>query len=252
MKRIFKNVLALAILAMTNNVSAQDVTIENGSQFKVTSLETIETVIDVKEDQSSFLTKAGLLGKKFRVLNLDDKLNLKSKYEMELPKVQGKKIKYVAAFTSGRNVYFMSRYLDKKTETYSLFASEFDVNSGKFNKHLEIVSVKNDKFKSYSNPFTIVRSIDSTKLLVAVEYPTKQKENVRYGFKVLKNDMTEIWSKDVEFNERDKDFTIQDLEVDRKGNIHMVAQMKMSREEKKDKDAKSRYYVNVYSYFHES
>lgn len=252
MKRIIKNALMIAIFATSFTSFGQDVTIENGGQFKVTNLETIETVIDVNDDQSSFLTKAGLLGKKFRVLNLDKKLNLKSKFEIEIPKVQGKKVKYIGAYKSGKNIYFMTRYLNKKTNTYSLFASELNSNSGKFNRHLEVLTVTDDKFKSLRNPFSIVRSIDSTKILVAIVYPTKQKENVRYGFKVFNNDLTEIWSKDIEFNERDKDFRIQDFEIDSKGNIHMVARMKMSREDKKDKGAKSRYYINVYSYFHES
>ena len=233
------------------NVNAQEVKIENGGQFKVTALETIETVINVNADQSSFLTRAGLTGKKFRVLNLDGSLNVKSKHEIELPKIKGKKVKFIAAQKLGENVYFMSRYYDRKAKTYYLFASELDPNNGKFKRHLEAMSVKGDKFSGLRNPFGITRSIDSTKILVTVKHHSKRNEKVRYGFKVLNNDMSEVWSKDVIFDEPDKEFSLMDTEIDKNGNIHLVARMRMSREEKKNSDSKSRYYVDVYSYFHQ-
>jgi len=249
MKRIVKNVLGMLFIGVTMNLSAQDVKIENGSQFKVTSLETIQTVINVEEGQSSFLTKSGLLGRKFRVLNLDGSLNLESKHEIELPKIEGKKVKFISAQKLGESVYFMSRYYDRKAKTYYLFASELDPTNGKFKRHLEAMSLKTEKSIS-GNPFAITRSIDSTKVLISVKYRTKRNEKVRYGFKVVNNDMSEVWSKDVVFDEPGKEFSLIDTEIDKNGNIHLVARMLMTRAEKKDSDVKSRSYVDVYSYFH--
>tara|TARA_B110000046_G_C13021939_1_gene411722 strand:- start:869 stop:2491 length:1623 start_codon:yes stop_codon:yes gene_type:complete len=244
--------LGLLVMANSNTSFSQDVKIENGSQFKVTSLESIKTIIDVQEDQSSFLTSAGLLGKKFRVLNLDSSLDIKSKFEIETPKIDKKKVKFLNAKKFGNSTYFFSHYFDRKANTYSLYASELDPNTGKFLKNYEAVTATDGKFGAFRSPFSTYTSIDSTKMLVLTTYPTKRKENVRYGLTVLNPDMSTVWSKDIDFNEADKDFTLTDVEIDRQGNIHMIATLKMTRDEKKEKDAKSRYYTNIYSYYHET
>ena len=253
MKRQNLKMLLLGVTVFVSHyATAQDVKIENGTQFNVTSLESIETVLDVNESNSTFLTQAGLLGKKFRLLSLNENLNSKNSIEIDLPEIDKKKVKYITSGKYGDNVYIFSRYFDNKANKLSLYASEINTTNGTFKRHFEAVSVVDDKFSSYSNPFSITRSIDSTKILVVVQYPTKNNENVRYGLKVLNNDMSEVWSKDIQFDEPDKEFTLQDIEVDRKGNIHMIASMRMTRAEKKEKDVDSRNYVNVYSYFHES
>lgn len=240
------------VLATTNSSFSQDVKIENGSQFKVTSLEQIRTIIDVQDDQSSFLTSAGLLGKKFRVLNLDGNLDIKSKFDIETPKIDNKKVKYIGSEKFGPSTFFFSRYFDRKADSYTLFASQLDPNTGKFVKNFEACKVTDDKFGAFRNPFSTFTSIDSTKMLILTTYPTKRNENVRYGLKVVNPDMSTVWAKDIEFGEADKDFRLTDVEIDRSGNIHMIATLRMSREEKKEKDSKSRYYTNVYSYFHET
>lgn len=253
MKNQIKSLSILIMVLMTSSTSfSQDVKIENGSQFKVTSLESIKTIIDVKDDQSSFLTSSGLLGKKFRVLNLDGSLDIKSKFEIETPKINNKKVKYIGSEKFGPSTFFFSRFFDRKADSYTLYASELDPNTGKFLKNYEAAQVNDDKFGAFSNPFSTYTSIDSTKMLILTTYPTKRNENVRYGLKVVNPDMSTVWSKDIEFGEADKDFRLTDVEIDRAGNIHMIATLRMSREEKKEKDSKSRYYTNVYSYFHET
>ncbi|MFT5819495.1 MAG: hypothetical protein ACI8ZM_000719 [Crocinitomix sp.] len=253
MKKQIKSLcLLIMVLATANSSFSQDVKIENGSQFKVTSLESIRTIIDVQSDQSSFLTSAGLLGKKFRVLNLDGSLDIKSKFEIETPKIDKKKVKFIGAEKFGPSTFFFSRYFDRKADSYTLFASELDPNTGKFLKNYEAAKVNDDKFGAFRNPFSTYTSIDSSKMLILTTYPTRRNENVRYGLKVVNPDMSTVWSKDIEFGEADKDFRLTDVEIDRSGNIHMIATLRMSRAEKKEKDSKSRYYTNVYSYFHET
>lgn len=253
MKKQIKSLCILMMVLLTSNLSfAQDIKIENGSQFKVTSLESIRTVIDVQSNQSSFLTSAGLLGKKFRVLNLDGSLDVKSKFDIETPKIDKKKVKFIGAEKFGSSTYFFSRYFDRKSDSYTMYASQLDPNTGKFIKNYEAAKVNDDKFGSFSNPFSTYTSIDSTKMLILTTYPSKRKENVRYGLKVVNPDMSTVWSKDIEFGEADKDFRLTDVEIDRNGNVHMIATLRMSRAEKKEKDSKSRFYTNVYSYFYET
>lgn len=231
---------------------AQEVEIHNGAQFTTDRLEYVESILDANGNNVSFLTRTGMLGNKFRVLNLDGELNEESKFSIEIPEVNGKKLKYFWSVKLGSSVYFLSRYFDNKANDYYLYASELDPKTGKFIRHLEALKVNNKDFKGFVNPFSAVRSVDSTKVLFITEYPTAQNENARYGLKVVHNDMTEIWSKDIEFPIKDKDFTLQDYDVDKDGNIHFVAAVRMTMSERDEKDSKGKYYINIYSYFHET
>lgn len=254
MKNNFFTKLTFLLVMLTVSVLAksQEIQIHNGAQFQVTSLETVETVMDASDSQTSFLTRAGFIGNKFRVLNLDGELNEMSKFDIELPEIEGKKVKYFWATKLGSSVYFLSRYFDSKANTYYMYASELDPSNGTFKRHFEAVKVTDDKFNSLVKPFDATRSADSTKVLFLTRYPTKGSENARYGLKVLKDDMSPLWSKDIEFPIEDKYFTMMDLEIDGEGNVHLVASIRMTNDEKDEKDSESRYYVNVYSYFWES
>lgn len=250
--KLKNSLLVLALFSGLGVARAQDIEVHNGAQFKVTSLEFIETILEVNSSRSSFLTRAGLIANKFRILNLDAELNEASKFELELPKVENKKVKFFWAVQLEGTPYLFSRYFDNKANDYYMYASEIDPKTGSFKRHFEVMKVNDDKFSGLRSPFSAVRSIDSTKVCFITEYPVKNKENARYGFKVVKNDMSEVWSKDIEFPEESKNLTLIDYDVDKNGNIHFVAQIRMDREEKQDKGAKSRYYVSIFSYFHET
>ncbi|MEX1001007.1 MAG: hypothetical protein WDZ35_02745 [Crocinitomicaceae bacterium] len=248
-----KNVLALLLLFATTSIVAQNVNIRNGASFKIGRFEFIDDVLSVNPDGSStVLLKAGLFGTKYRVLNLNADLNEESKFEIEIPKIENKKVKPFWATQLKESVYFMSRYWDRKSKTYTLFASELDPKNGKFKAHTPVINLTDDKFRSWNNPFSATRSIDSSKVLFLTRYPTKLKENARYNMKVVNSDLSEIWSKDIEFTEEDRWFTMEDILVDKNGNVHFVAGVMMSRDEKKEKDAASRFQKEIYSYYHES
>ena len=229
---------------------SQEVEIQTGAQFTVGSYEYVESILEVGAGQTSILTKAGFIVDKFRVLNLDGQLNEMSKFEIEIPEVNGKKVKYFWALKLGKKIYFFSRYLDKKANDYYLYASELDPNSGKFLQHKEVVKLNRKEFRGWTNPFMAVRNIDSSKVLFITEYPTSGSEDASYNFKVVNNDMSEVWSKDVTFPVQDKNFSILDYDVDREGNIHFTTSIRMSYDEKTEKDSKGRYYITIYSYFH--
>lgn len=247
----FCALLALFSLSLSPLFS-QDIEVVNGSEFKVSLTERLEQVIHADDEKTTFLTQAGLFGNKFSILNLDNKLNVISNVEIELPEIKNKDVDYISSTNIDGKPYLFSRYFDRKNDKYFLFASEVNTEKATFNKHYELIEVKDDKFKKRLNPFTSALSEDSTKIVFLTEYPTKRNEKVKYGLTVFDKTMNEMWAKDIQINELDKDFRFESIKVDKKGNIHFAARLRMSREEKRESDANSRYYYNVYSYFQES
>lgn len=248
MKKI--NLLKLTIgIFLSGMTLAQKVEVVNGAPFKIEKKnESIENVLNTDRDNISFLTKKR---KKYKLVTLDKNLSLESSKLLELPEVKGKEVKYIKAEKLGDKTYFFSRSWDKKNDTYTLYASELNLKTSKFDKHIEVLKVKDKKFGSLWSPFSIVRSIDSSKVMFGISYPTKEKENARYGFVITDNNMNELWRNDIEFDELDKNFTLDDFLVDKEGNIHVTANVRMDRDEKKKKGASSRYYLAIYTYKHE-
>lgn len=245
--------LILGAFALISSITAfaQKVEVTNGPQFLMAkSSERIVEILNMDRNNFSFLTQKGK--KNFKVMTLNEKLDVESTKEVELPEIKGKDVKYLSAGQLGDNTYFYSQFFDKKSEVMNLFASDLNVSKGTFNEHYEAMSVKDDKFNMFQRPFTVARSIDSSKVMFVAAYPTKGKEKAKYAIRVTDNKLGEIWKKDIIFDQLDKNFTPTSYLIDKNGNIHIAAIIRMSSEEKKDKESKGKYYVSIFSYFHET
>lgn len=247
----FKSLLLIVVFSITGMLYAQDVEVTNGVPFQLSkSRENIINVLSSEKENFSFLTKLGK--KNYHLVTLNSKLGLASNKPLTLPEVKGKEVKYITAAKLGEKTFFFSRSFDKKSDTYTLYASELNLKTAKFDKHVEVLKAQDDKFSMFWSPFSITQNIDSTKILFTVQYPTKGKEKAKYGFVVTDNVLNPIWKNDIIFDELDKNFTAQNFLVDKDGNVHITAIIKMDKEEKKDKGAASRYYQGIYSYFHKA
>jgi hypothetical protein len=246
-----KLILSTISLFFVTLINAQKVEVTNGPQFLMAkSSEQIVDILNMDRDNFSFLTQKGK--KTFKVMTLNDELNVKSTKDVELPEVKGKDVRYLSAGQLGENTYFYSQFFDKKVDAMNLYASDLNVSKGTFNQHYEAMSVNDDKFNMFGRPFTIQRSIDSTKVMFVAAYPTKGKEKAKYAIKVTDNKLNEVWKKDIIFKELDKNFTPISYLVDKQGNVHIAATIKMDKDEKKSKESKGKYYVSIFSYFHET
>ena len=242
----------VAIFAMSAFFSsAQNVEITNGAPFQMNKRgESVEEVLNQDRSDFSFLTKQGT--KKFRVISLDESLAMDLTNMIDLPEVNNKEVKYIGAGKIGETTYFFSQYFDRKEKSMTLFASDLDLKTGKFNKHYEAIKIQDDGFGFLQRPFSVVPSSDSTKIMFVCVYPAKAKENARVAIRVTDNELNKVWENDIVFDQENRDFTIMQFLTDSKGNIHMAVSNRLENKEKKERGSKGRYYVSLYSYFHES
>jgi hypothetical protein len=246
-----KRILSLGILCFGLSLHAQDITVVNGATFTMNGKnEQFSKILNMDPENFSFLTRSGF--KKFRVMSLDEDLKVDVSKELELMEVNNKEVKFVDAGQIGDVTYFFSQSFDRKSNEMNLYASDLDISVGEFNEHFEALNIQDDKFGVFNRPFSVIRSIDSSKILYVCTYPTKNRENARVAVKVTDNQMNELWKKDIIFDQLDKDFSVLEYLVDKNGNIHISASIRMDNEEKREAGAKGRYYVSIYSYFHET
>ncbi len=247
--KIKNKITTILSVAFAFSSLSQDVEVRNGSQFKMDkNNEEINTILDASPENFTFLVQKR---RNFKLMSLDAELDIDATYDIELPEVNGRKVKFLEAQQAKENSYFYSQHFDRKADEMFMFASKLNIENGKFEEHFEGVKVQDDKFNSFQRPFRIINSIDSSKILIVTNYPIKSKENARFAFKVVDKDYNTLWQNDIVFDEEGRNFTADNFLVDKNGNIHVVATVRLSREERKEKGAKSRFVTNIYSYFHE-
>jgi hypothetical protein len=248
---MIKRILNLGVFFCGFTIHAQDVKVFNGTPFMMSNgNEHFSKILNLNPKDFSFLTKSG--HRKYRVVSLDEDLKVDVSQDLELMEVNQKEVKFVDAGQIGDATYFFSQSFDRKTNEMNLYASDLDIKTGEFKEHNEALKIQNDKFVALSRPFQVIRSVDSSKVLFVCDYPVKNQENATVSVKVTDNTLKEIWKQDIIFDKINRDFTVLEYLVDNKGNIHISASIRMDNDEKRDAGAKGRYYVAIYSYFHET
>lgn len=256
MRVTMKSALTAMAVMFISAVWSQNVSVRNGASFKIGNFEYVENVLSVNRDGSStVLMKAGFFGNKFRVLNLNKDLGEDSKFEVEIPKVDNRKVKYLSSGQYGDHVYFFSTYKDRKAKTIQLFASEMDPKNGKFIKHHNPAKLNYDKMFTLGNRFEMKRSVDSSKILFIAKYPVSLKEPAKYKMTVCNNDMSVVWEKDIDFSIAANSLVYDGALVDKYGNVHLLVTEKMSKEEAKEEGKglfADKWRAELYSFYHES
>jgi hypothetical protein len=248
---MIKRILNLGVFFCGFTIHAQDVKVFNGTPFMMSNgNEQFSKILNLNPKNFSFLTKSGL--RKYRVVSLDEDLKVDVSKDLELMEVNQKEVKFVDAGQIGDATYFFSQSFDRKTNEMNLYASNLDIKTGEFKEHNQALNIQNDKFVALSRPFQVIRSVDSSKVLFVCDYPVKNQDNATVAVKVTDNKLNELWKQDIIFDKMNRDFSVLEYLVDNKGNIHISASVRMDNDEKRDAGAKGRYYVAIYSYFHET
>lgn len=134
-------------------------------------------------------------------------------------------------FFSVKNDYFwFYSTWDRKSETERLFALPFDKKQLKFNSK-EINLVETGRLDPYLK-YRFNYSTDSTKMLVTYRIkPTERRDKLNkdiIGFNLFDNKMNKIYSAEIEMPYSEFDMNNLDYEVDSRGNIYMLTEVKIN------------------------
>lgn len=147
--------------------------------------------------------------------------------------------------------YLLVNSYDKETSVHTLYATMVE-KSGEVDPNLQ----KTSEFVSprrMIQPFSLAFSSDRSKLFVKKPQKDENRmEVVSYDvYNVAFTDKMEfsnVWSKDIVLPYRDRKYAIQGTIVDNDGNIHLLSQVGLERDDKKEGIPKSFY--EMFSYFH--
>lgn len=156
-------------------------------------------------------------------------------------KIDGK-FKFEGLFYLHGQLVMFSSFLNKDNGRNTAFANKVNTNGEVENKLVEIASFGDAK-KGNPGDFAFVLSDDSSKVLVFENLPDEKKENEKFKFKVLDNELNIISDKSITLPQRDKDTGLSDWRVDNNGNVYVLLSTLKQREERKNKEQKFTYRI---------
>ena len=179
----------------------------------------------------------------FQIFDNDFK-NVKKQETVILPE-ESKKYENEGFYSIKNDYFWFYSTWDRKTETERLFALPFDKDMFKFDSK-ELKMVETGRLDP-NNKYNFNYSTDSTKMLVTYRVKPREKRDKLnkdiIGFNLFDNKMNKLYSGEIEMPYSEADMNNLDYEVDTRGNIYMLTEVKINNsldgEVNKDKESRN-------------
>lgn len=248
-------ILLLASFFYGIQLSAQDVEIHNGAEFKIAKKKRVDGFVENNDNMLSLVTYSYKLfetaDNRTELIVLDENLNFYNQFPITLPTSDAGKITFKETKKFKNQLYLISRMYERSGGNLKLFASALDATTGKLGTHFELLSY-NYKEQGDLDRYDFFMSRDSSRMALLLEYRTKKDEPVRTGFKVFNEDLETVWQADIILPTADRNTTITDYLVDNNGNVHLVVRIGLDKSDRDEKGTNVRYKYSLFSYFHET
>ncbi len=144
----------------------------------------------------------------------------------------------LAAIKNKTNFYFFYSWKDTRNHSQILAYRTIDPYSLEVRADEKIVvEVSFDGFpKQDIATFEIIRSRDSSKLMVHYQLPNKPKDPERFGAHLFTGEMIPLWNKQFELPYMEKLFNLNAFRVDDKGNCYLLGKLYFDRRKENDWD----------------
>ncbi|HFA49613.1 MAG TPA: hypothetical protein ENJ95_11425, partial [Bacteroidetes bacterium] len=151
----------------------------------------------------------------------DREMNMKKRVEQEL-KYKGKKRDFEDVIFLGGQLYLLTSFNNSAKKKNYLFKQKISMKSLIPSKKLEMICETEARNKEVEGTFDFHISKDSSHLLLYNQLPYKKNEPERFGFRVFDQNFDLAWEKDIVLPFPDNQFTVEDYQVDDKGNVHLL------------------------------
>lgn len=142
---------------------------------------------------------------------------------------------------NGKILSFVSKY-DSKKDKSTLEVRPMGLDG---RKEESIILVQENVKKKKNQPsYSVNVSPDESKVLLVHTPAYDENAPEKLNYTMLKNDLTTLWSKQIELPFKDKEFSIEKIMVDDNGNVILVGSTKRARK----KDAPVEYRIYGYDY----
>lgn len=125
----------------------------------------------------------------------------------------------------GGNIVMLSAIYDNRANENTLLVQEIDKKSLKLKGKLQEVAKIEAKRRLNKGGFDYAISRDSSKILMYANLPFERRAGEQLSLTVYDDNLDKQWTKKVELPFRDRDFQVENYEVDRNGNVYILGKL---------------------------
>lgn len=147
-------------------------------------------------------------------------------------------------------LHIFSCFKNQKLKKNFLFVQSINKNTLLLNSNIkkiaEIDYSGNSKYNSGSFSYEI--SKDSSKVLIFYNLPYNKGEREKFGFHISDKDLNQLWEKKITLPYKEELFSVEDFEVDKNGNVHLLGLI-FNEKRKEKRNGIPNYKYQVLSYY---
>lgn len=140
-------------------------------------------------------------------------------------KIRGKELELEEVSVVGGDLFVLSSFNNEAKRKNYLFAQKVNYKTLKLSKDFKKIGEIDTKNKYKEGSFDIHISKDSSKVLVYKQRPYQKKEQEVFTLAVFDNQFNELWTKKVRLPYPDKQFSVEEYQVDNQGNVYLLGML---------------------------
>lgn len=151
----------------------------------------------------------------------DREFNLKRSNPVKL-KYKGKELQYVDLLPIGGKFHFLTSYFNKSHKKNYLFVQEVLPRQLQPSQRMRMIAELPSYNMFQEGNFGIRTSEDSSYILIHAQIPERKNDPEQFAFYVYDRNLEKVWKKQVRLPYPGKQFSVEDVQVDEKGNVYVL------------------------------
>lgn len=219
------SVLAISAIAQKFTKEAN---VNWGKEYRRPSFSAVEKII-ASDASGTYVwrNKAGsLTNTEIIVERYNNQLDLDKSASLDLPlNAFNNDFQVVDIVPFGGNIVMLSALYDGRANENILHVQRIDKTSLKLQGQRKEVAKISAKRRMNKGGFDYAISRDSSRILMYAALPFERRGGEKLSLTVYDDKLNQQWTKDVELPFRDRDFQVENYEVDRRGNVYILGRL---------------------------
>ncbi len=147
----------------------------------------------------------------------------------------------------GGRLWMLSFFYNEKHEKTYLFAQEVNKSTLNLTKDIVMIGEQDETNRERQDVFSLAQSRDSSKIVIFNRQPNS-KDGQSFSLAVYDADFTQQWAKEAKLPYGKKNFSVEDYQVDNKGNVYLLGIIYTEGSNRLERRGKATYQYDIVAY----
>ncbi len=147
----------------------------------------------------------------------------------------------------GSRLWMLSYFYNEKHEKTYLFAQEINKSTLNLTQTMVMIGEQDETNRERQDVFSLAQSRDSSKIVIFNRQPNS-KDGQSFSLAVYDSEFTQLWGKDAKLPYGKKNFSVEDYQVDNKGNVYLLGIIYSEGSNRLERRGKPTYQYDIVAY----